>query len=57
MLRSSISNKPLITKIGLGTFMDPKCNEITGCALNEIAKNDLKLVENIIIENTEYLMF
>ena len=55
MIRASAGGAPgLITKVGLGTFCDPR---LEGCAVNELAKQRGSVVELMEINGEEYLFY
>jgi len=55
MIRASAGGSPgLLTKVGLGTFCDPRQE---GCAVNELARQRGPVVELIKIDGEEYLLY
>ncbi len=55
LIRCSAAGRPgLITKVGLGTFADPR-NE--GCAFNQKAKDGEKVVKLMEVDGEEYLFY
>ena len=54
-IRASSGGAPgLLTKVGLGTFCDPRFD---GCAVNELARQRGPVVELMIIDGEEYLLY
>lgn len=55
LFRTTAGGRPaLITKVGLGTYCDPRQE---GCAVNEKAREQGSIVELIEIDGEEYLMY
>ena len=55
LFRAVAGGRPgLITKVGLGTFADPR---VEGCAVNEKAREQGSVVELMEIEGEEYLFY
>ena len=55
MIRASAGGSPgLLTKVGLGTFCDPRQE---GCAVNELARQRGPVVELMEIDGEEYLLY
>ncbi len=55
LIRCSAAGRPgLVTKVGLGTFADPR-NE--GCAFNQKAKDGEKVVKLMEVDGEEYLFY